>query len=109
MRNDLLPDDLIITPTEVIYRNLLTVGPDPSNNEIIWQQVTKVPLECHLPRNKTLSLDFRPHFMSAFRSGVQGDGDFRITMELFRTNGFLQPVTEYPVFVDHHEMLHVQI
>ncbi|XP_078613792.1 ZP domain-containing protein-like [Branchiostoma floridae x Branchiostoma japonicum] len=30
-------------------------------------------------------------------------------MELFRTNGFLQPVTEYPVFVDHHEMLHVQI
>eukprot|EP00058_Branchiostoma_floridae_P018026 XP_002603515.1 hypothetical protein BRAFLDRAFT_79051 [Branchiostoma floridae] len=31
-----------ITPTEIIYRNLLTIGVDPSNSEIIWQQVTKM-------------------------------------------------------------------
>ncbi|CAH1261472.1 CUZD1 [Branchiostoma lanceolatum] len=97
------------TPGEMIYRNTLIIGADSSHGGITWQPVTKVPLECRLQRNKTLSLDFRPHLKSVFRSGVQGRGDFRISMELFRTDGFLQPVTEYPVFVELREMLHVQI
>eukprot|EP00058_Branchiostoma_floridae_P019037 XP_002604526.1 hypothetical protein BRAFLDRAFT_79370 [Branchiostoma floridae] len=88
------------TPAEMIYRNTLIIGADSSHGGITWQPVTKVPLECRLPRNKTLSLDFRPHLKSVFRSGVQGRGDFRISMELFRTDGFRQPVTEYPVFVE---------
>ncbi|KAI8497295.1 hypothetical protein Bbelb_252440 [Branchiostoma belcheri] len=88
------------TPTEMIYRNALIVGADPSHGGITWQQLTKVPVECRLPRNKTLSLDFRPHLKSVFRSGVLGEGEFRISMELFRTDGFRQPVTEYPVFVE---------
>ncbi|XP_019618774.1 PREDICTED: LOW QUALITY PROTEIN: uncharacterized protein LOC109465776 [Branchiostoma belcheri] len=92
------------TPTEMIYRNTLTVGADPSHGGITWQQLTKVPLECRLPRNKTLSLDFRPHLKSVFRSGVEGEGEFRISMELFRTDGFRQPVTEYPVFVELQEV-----
>ncbi|KAI8482356.1 hypothetical protein Bbelb_399470 [Branchiostoma belcheri] len=93
------------TLTEMIYRNTLTVGADPSHGGITWQ-LTKVPLECRLPRNKTLPLDFRPHLKSVFRSGVLGEGDreFRISMELFRTNGFWRPVTEYPVFVELHEV-----
>ncbi|XP_035694155.1 ZP domain-containing protein-like [Branchiostoma floridae] len=93
----------------MIYRNTLIIGADSSHGGITWQPVTKVPLECRLPRNKTLSLDFRPHLKSVFRSGVQGMGDFRISMELFRTDGFRQPVTEYPVFVELQEMIHVQI
>eukprot|EP00058_Branchiostoma_floridae_P019062 XP_002604551.1 hypothetical protein BRAFLDRAFT_79413 [Branchiostoma floridae] len=97
------------TPSEMIYRNTLIIGADSSHGGITWQPVTKVPLECRLPRNKTLSLDFRPHLKSVFRSGVQGRGDFRISMELFRTDGFRQPVTEYPVFVELQEMIHVQI
>eukprot|EP00058_Branchiostoma_floridae_P019029 XP_002604518.1 hypothetical protein BRAFLDRAFT_79362 [Branchiostoma floridae] len=97
------------TPAEMIYRNTLIIGADSSHGGITWQPVTKVPLECRLPRNKTLSLDFRPHLKSVFRSGVQGRGDFRISMELFRTDGFQQPVTEYPVFVELQEMIHVQI
>ncbi|XP_035688295.1 ZP domain-containing protein-like [Branchiostoma floridae] len=97
------------TPAEMIYRNTLIVGADSSHGGITWQSVTKVPLECRLPRNKTLSLDFRPHLKSVIRSGVQGRGDFRISMELFRTDGFRQPVTEYPVFVELQEMIHVQI
>ncbi|XP_019633041.1 PREDICTED: uncharacterized protein LOC109476511 isoform X2 [Branchiostoma belcheri] len=96
------------TLTEMIYRNTLTVGANPSHGGITWQ-LTKVPLECRLPRNKTLSLDFQPHLKSVFRSGVLGEGEFRISMELFRTNGFWRPVTEYPVFVELHEMIHVQI
>ncbi|XP_078590367.1 ZP domain-containing protein-like [Branchiostoma floridae x Branchiostoma japonicum] len=97
------------TPAEMIYRNTLIIGADSSHGGITWQPVTKVPLECRLPRNKTLSLDFRPHLKSVFRSGVQGRGDFRISMELFRTDGFGQPVTEYPVFVELRQMIHVQI
>ncbi|XP_066282841.1 ZP domain-containing protein-like [Branchiostoma lanceolatum] len=97
------------TPGEMIYRNTLIIGADSSHGGITWQPVTKVPLECRLQRNKTLSLDFRPHLKSVFRSGVQGRGDFRISMELFRTDGFQQPITEYPVFVELREMLHVQI
>ncbi|XP_078660883.1 ZP domain-containing protein-like [Branchiostoma floridae x Branchiostoma belcheri] len=97
------------TPTEMIYRNTLIVGADPSHGGITWQQLTKVPVECRLPRNKTLSLDFRPHLKSVFRSGVQGEGEFRISMELFRTDGFRQPVMEYPVFVELQQMIHVQI
>ncbi|KAI8483731.1 hypothetical protein Bbelb_385230 [Branchiostoma belcheri] len=97
------------TLTEMIYRNTLTLGADPPHGGITWQQLTKVPLECRLPRNKTLSLDFRPHLKSVFRSGVLGEGEFRISMELFRTDGFRQPVTEYPVFVELQEMIHVQI
>ncbi|XP_035682518.1 uncharacterized protein LOC118419941 [Branchiostoma floridae] len=96
------------TPVEMIYRNTLIIGAS-SHGSITWQPVTKVPLECRLPRNKTLSLDFRPHLKSVFRSGVQGRGDFRISMELFRTDAFWQPVTEYPVFVELQEMIHVQI
>eukprot|EP00058_Branchiostoma_floridae_P019061 XP_002604550.1 hypothetical protein BRAFLDRAFT_79412 [Branchiostoma floridae] len=92
------------TPDEMIYRNTLIIGADSSHGGITWQPVTKVPLECRLPRNKTLSLDFRPHLKSVFRSGVQGRGDFRISMELFRTDGFQQPVTEYPVFVELQEV-----
>eukprot|EP00058_Branchiostoma_floridae_P019038 XP_002604527.1 hypothetical protein BRAFLDRAFT_79371 [Branchiostoma floridae] len=97
------------TPAEMIYRNTLIIGADSSHGGITWQPVTKVPLECRLPRNKTLSLDFRPHLESVIRSGVQGRGDFRISMELFRTDGFRQPVTEYPVFVELQEIIHVQI
>ncbi|XP_078594258.1 uncharacterized protein LOC144872021 [Branchiostoma floridae x Branchiostoma japonicum] len=97
------------TPAEMIYRNTLIIGADSSHGGITWQPVTKVPLECRLPRNKTLSLDFRPHLESVIRSGVQGRGDFRISMELFLTDGFRQPVTEYPVFVELRQMIHVQI
>ncbi|CAH1247329.1 CUZD1 [Branchiostoma lanceolatum] len=97
------------TPSEMIYRNTLVIGADPSHGGITWQQLLKVPLECRLPRNKTLSLDFRPHLKSVFRSGVQGRGDFEISMELFRTDGFRYPVTEYPVFVELQQMIHVQI
>eukprot|EP00058_Branchiostoma_floridae_P019060 XP_002604549.1 hypothetical protein BRAFLDRAFT_79411 [Branchiostoma floridae] len=126
-------------PAEMIYRNTLIIGADSSHGGITWQPVTKVPLECRLPRNKTLSLDFRPHLKSVFRSGVQGRGDFRISMELFRTDGLpaaghgvssvcgvttelwqvgpeypvfveLQEVgPEYPVFVDLRQMIHLQI
>ncbi|KAI8521572.1 hypothetical protein Bbelb_013260 [Branchiostoma belcheri] len=92
------------TSDEMIYRNTLSIGADPSHGGITWQQLTKVPVECRLPRNKTLSLDFRPHLMSVFRSGVQGRGAFRISMELFRTDAFLRPVTEYPVFVELREI-----
>ncbi|XP_078590763.1 uncharacterized protein LOC144870462 [Branchiostoma floridae x Branchiostoma japonicum] len=97
------------SPAEMIYRNTLIIGADSSHGGITWQPVTKVPLECRLPRNKTLSLDFRPHLKSVFRSGVQGRGDFQISMELFRTDGFQQPVTEYPAFVELQEMIRVQI
>ncbi|KAI8483733.1 hypothetical protein Bbelb_385250 [Branchiostoma belcheri] len=110
------------TPSELIYRNTLTVGADPSSGGITWYRVPKILLECRLPRNKTLSLHFRPHLNSVFRSHAQGWGEFEISMELFRTDGFRQPVTEYPVYVDLRQvsseypvfvelrhMIHVQI
>ncbi|XP_078665705.1 ZP domain-containing protein-like [Branchiostoma floridae x Branchiostoma belcheri] len=97
------------TPSELIYRNTLTVGADPSSGGITWYQVPKILLECRLPRNKTLSLHFRPHLNSVFRSHAQGEGEFEISMQLFRTDGFRQPVTEYPVYVDLRQMIHVQI
>ncbi|KAI8483732.1 hypothetical protein Bbelb_385240 [Branchiostoma belcheri] len=98
-----VPHGLILpttTPSELIYRNTLTVGADPSSNGITWYRVPKILLECRLPRNKTLSLHFRPHLNSVFRSHVQGEGEFEISMQLFRTDKFWQPVTEYPVYVD---------
>ncbi|XP_078665704.1 uncharacterized protein LOC144908069 [Branchiostoma floridae x Branchiostoma belcheri] len=97
------------TPSELIYRNTLTVGADPSSGGITWYRVPKILLECRLPRNKTLSLHFRPHLNSVFRSDVQGEGEFEISMQLFRTDKFWQPVTEYPVYVDLRQVIHVQI
>ncbi|CAH1276901.1 DMBT1 [Branchiostoma lanceolatum] len=63
-----------------------------------------VSLECHLMWNQTLSLDFRPNLMSVFESAIEGRADFRISMELFETDGFRNPVTDYPVFVQTREV-----
>ncbi|XP_066269250.1 uncharacterized protein [Branchiostoma lanceolatum] len=103
------------TASEIIYRNTLAIGADTSNGGnsshggITWYRVPKILLECRLPRKKMLSFDFKPHLMSVFRSDVQGQGDFEISMELFRTDGFRNPVTEYPVLMELRQMLHVQI
>ncbi|XP_078584756.1 ZP domain-containing protein-like [Branchiostoma floridae x Branchiostoma japonicum] len=97
------------TPSEMIYRNILTIGADPSHGGITWDRIPKILLECRLPRNKNLTFDFHPHLMSVFRSDVQGQGDFEIFLELFRTDRFWYPVTEYPVFVELRQMIHVQI
>ncbi|XP_078585155.1 ZP domain-containing protein-like [Branchiostoma floridae x Branchiostoma japonicum] len=97
------------TEDDIIYSNTLTINVNASNAIVTRHHVKVISVECRLPRRNTVAVNFDPQSSSVFRSHIVGRGDFAISMELYLSNSFRSPVSEYPLFAELGQMLYVQV
>ncbi|XP_035659962.1 CUB and zona pellucida-like domain-containing protein 1 [Branchiostoma floridae] len=97
------------TEDDIIYSNTLAINVNASNAIVTRHHVKVITVECRLPRRTTVAVNFDPRSSSVFRSHIVGRGDFAISMELFLSNSFRFPVSEYPLSAELGQMLYVQV
>ncbi|XP_066269356.1 ZP domain-containing protein-like [Branchiostoma lanceolatum] len=97
------------TDDEIIYTNTMTINVNASSAVITRYDVIEISVECRLPRRKTVTVNFDPQSSSVFRSHIVGRGEFVISMELYLSNSFRSPVSDYPLSMELGQMLYVQL
>ncbi|XP_035660019.1 deleted in malignant brain tumors 1 protein-like [Branchiostoma floridae] len=89
-----------VTEDSIIYSNTLTVKLNASGT-------IQVSVECHLPRHKQLTVGI--NHQPVVKSLVVGTAEFTVSMDLYLSDTFMSPVSEYPLYVMVGQMLYVQI
>ncbi|KAM3915709.1 uncharacterized protein RB166_017949 [Leptodactylus fuscus] len=64
----------------------------------------EIPVRCDMEGNKTLGLIFNPKV-----TDVICKGSYNVSMRLYQSESFTEPVTLYPYEVDLHSNLHVEL
>ncbi|CAH1248364.1 CUZD1 [Branchiostoma lanceolatum] len=82
------------------YSNTLTINLNASS-------AIKIDVECHLLSSKVVTVNFNQQ--SVYKSRVVGRGEFIVSMELYMSDSFRSPVSEYPLYVEFGQMLYVQL
>ncbi|XP_075176835.1 CUB and zona pellucida-like domain-containing protein 1 [Anomaloglossus baeobatrachus] len=64
----------------------------------------EIPVRCEMESNKTLELIINPKVKN-----IICKGSYNISMRLYQSNSFTEPITLYPHEVDLHSNLHVEL
>ncbi|XP_066268614.1 CUB and zona pellucida-like domain-containing protein 1 [Branchiostoma lanceolatum] len=89
-----------VTRFTATYSNTLTINLNASS-------AIKIDVECYLPRLKVVTVNFNQQ--SVYKSRVVGRGEFIVSMELYMSDSFRSPVSEYPLYVEFGQMLYAQL
>ncbi|XP_040214937.1 uncharacterized protein LOC120945125 [Rana temporaria] len=65
----------------------------------------EVPVKCELDSNQTINFNLVPQIASSVSRG----GNFNISLKLYKSDSFTHPITEFPVEVDLHSILYVEL
>ncbi|XP_077307896.1 uncharacterized protein LOC143927607 [Lithobates pipiens] len=65
----------------------------------------EVPVKCELDSNQTINFNLLPQIASSVSRG----GHFNVSLKLYKSDSFTDPITEFPVEVDLHSILYVEL